>query len=375
MHVLIAPNAFKHALSADDASLAIQEGLNMSALECTTELFPIGDGGDGTAILINNKLKGVSIQNKVKDPLGREITALFYFVKQRNSAIIELAEASGIKLLKKEEYNPLRTTTFGTGQLISSALDLGVQKIILCIGGSATVDGGAGLLRALGVRFLERDKKELQNLPEELEKLYSVDISNLDKRIDHCKIIILCDVDNHLLGPQGAASVFGPQKGATNEMVLQLEKCLSQFARITNDQFRVDITNIKHGGAAGGTAAGAHAFLNAQLEDGIESFLSIVNFEKELQKADLVITGEGSIDIQTLHGKGPAGVAKKAKEIGIPVIALAGRIEDEEHQYKRLFDQAICISEKESDLNSALLNTAKNLTKASKLLGDLLAQR
>ena len=374
MHVLIAPNAFKHALSAEEAATAIHQGLKRSALKCTTEVFPIGDGGDGTARLINNKLKGVAIQNKVLDPLGREISASFYFIKQNNLAVIELAEASGIKLLKKEEYNPLIVSTYGTGQLIRNALDLRVHQIILCIGGSATVDGGAGLLRALGIRFLDHHRKELQNLPEEFTKLHTVDISNLDKRIQQCKIIILCDVDNHLLGKDGAASVFGPQKGATSEDVIQLEKCLSQFAAITKDQFGVDIINVKHGGAAGGTAAGAYAYLNAKLEEGIDSFLSITNFEKAFLKADLIITGEGSIDIQTLHGKGPAGVAKKARAKGIPVIAFAGKIQGSPEQYQQLFNQVIPISDNEKDLETALLNTADNLAKASQRLGDQLAQ-
>lgn len=374
MHVLIAPNAFKHAISAEDAAIAINEGLKISALKCTTELFPVGDGGDGTARLISRKLNGIAISCNVLDPLQREIKASFYYIKESNSAIIELSEASGLKLLKKEEYNPLRASTFGTGQLMKKALDLGASQIILCIGGSATVDGGAGLLRALGIRFKDREAKELKNLPQDFEKLYRIDMSEIDKRIENCKIIILCDVDNSLIGKEGAATVFGPQKGALSENVKQLEKDLAHFASVTKDQFGIDITKIKHGGAAGGTAAGAFAFLNAKLEDGIESFLSITDFDDSVKKADLVITGEGSIDFQTLHGKGPAGVAKRAKQRGLPVIALAGKIQGNSKQYDRLFDQMISISDHEINLDIALINTAQNLSKAAKKLGDQLAQ-
>jgi glycerate kinase len=375
MHVLIAPNAFKHALSAEDAAIAINEGLKRSELKCTTELFPVGDGGDGTGWLISKKLNGASIQRIVSDPLGKKTNASFYYIKKTNTAIIELAEASGLKLLKKEEYNPLVATTFGTGELISYALDVGARQILLCIGGSATVDGGAGLLRALGIRFIDRDRNELQVLPIDFEKLQTIDISNLDKRIQNCKLMILCDVDNPLLGRDGAAFVFGPQKGATPEIAQQLEACLSHFASVVNDQFAINITKIKHGGAAGGTAAGAFALLNAQLVEGIDYFLSITDFDDTIKNSNLILTGEGSVDIQTLHGKGPAGIAKRAKRSGIPVIAFAGKMQAGlEDQYKELFEQLIVISDKETSLENALLKTGDNLAKAAKELGDQLAQ-
>jgi glycerate kinase len=375
MHVLIAPNAFKHALSAEDAAIAINEGLKRSELKCTTELFPVGDGGDGTGWLISKKLNGASIQRIVSDPLGKKTNASFYYIKKTNTAIIELAEASGLKLLKKEEYNPLVATTFGTGELIRYALDVGARQILLCIGGSATVDGGAGLLRALGIRFIDRDRNELQVLPIDFEKLQTIDISNLDKRIQNCKLMILCDVDNPLLGRDGAAFVFGPQKGATPEIAQQLEACLSHFASVVNDQFAINITKIKHGGAAGGTAAGAFALLNAQLVEGIDYFLSITDFDDTIKNSNLILTGEGSVDIQTLHGKGPAGIAKRAKRSGIPVIAFAGKMQAGlEDQYKELFEQLIVISDKETSLENALLKTGDNLAKAAKELGDQLAQ-
>lgn len=376
MYVLIAPNAFKHAISAEDAAIAINEGLKKSALKCTTELFPVGDGGDGTARLISKKLNGVPIQKIVSDPLGKKISASFYYLKENNTAIIELAEASGLKLLKKEAYNPLRATTFGTGELIRYALDLGVHQIILCIGGSATVDGGTGLLQALGIRFKDRNGNELKNLPADLNKLQTIDNSNIDKRLQTCKLIILCDVDNPLTGSDGAAFVFGPQKGATPDIAVQLEKALSHFADVVKDQFGIEMKKIKHGGAAGGTASGAFALLGAQLVEGIDYFLSITDFEDALKNSNVVITGEGAIDNQTLHGKGPAGIAKRAKGFGIPVIAFAGKIQNGlEDQYEKLFDQLISISNKETNLETALLKTAENLIKASKELGDQLTQR
>jgi glycerate kinase len=375
MHFLIAPNAFKNAISAEDAANAINHGLKISSLKCTTELFPVGDGGDGTAHLISKKLNGIKVQKVVSDPLGKKINASFYFIKENNSAVIELAEASGLKLLKEEDYNPLKATTFGTGELIRHALDLGVREILLCIGGSATVDGGAGLLRALGICFKNRNNKDLKILPAEFEQLHHIDVSSIDKRIQHCQFTVLCDVDNGLVGEDGAAYTFGQQKGATSEDVLQLDKALLHFARVTQDQFGIDITKIKHGGAAGGTAAGAFAFLNANLVDGIESYLSITSFDEALKNANVVITGEGSIDLQTLHGKGPAGIAKRAKSKKLPVIAFAGKVQnDPEHRYKEMFDQVIAISDKEENLEMALINTAKNLVNAAKDLGDQMIQ-
>jgi len=237
--------------------------------------------------------------------------------------VIEMAEISGLKLLQDHERDPLHTTSLGTGELIRKALDKGTRKIILCIGGSATVDGGCGILQALGIRFLDKSGKELTDLPQNLTLLESIDTSALDKRIRDTELIILCDVNNFLLGDQGAAAVFGPQKGASVSDLTHLEKALGKFRDVTIRQKGQDMQLIPHGGAAGGTAAGLQVYLEATLVNGIEYFLDLTNFDKVLSQADLVITGEGSIDLQTLEGKGPFGIARRAKQKNIPVIGLA----------------------------------------------------
>ncbi|MFI5131306.1 MAG: glycerate kinase, partial [Chitinophagales bacterium] len=320
MHILIAPNAFKNSLDAGDVAAAINEGLKQSNLTCTTTPFPVGDGGDGTGALIIQHLNGTVIKVKVQDPFGRKISSSFGLIDNGNTAVIEMANASGLRLLKPNELDPLHASSFGTGELIKQALDKNVDKIIICVGGSATVDGGSGILQALGFIFLDKHKKELNKLPGKLMEADAIDFSTIDPRIANCKLIILCDVENKLLGKEGAAAIFGPQKGASPADVEKLEASLSNLKEVILKLTGKDISTIKHGGAAGGVAAALSALLNAQLVNGIDYFLSLTGFETVLENTDLVITGEGSIDEQTLQGKGPFGVAKKAKDKKLPVI-------------------------------------------------------
>jgi len=373
MHILIAPNAFKNSLAAAKVAEAIDNGLQQSKLSCTTTCFPVADGGDGTADLLINYLGGQLIHTIVNDPLKRKITSSFGWIGKDKTAIIELAAASGLRLLKADEYGPLNTTTYGTGELMTEALNRGAAKIILCIGGSATVDGGTGILKAVGIKFLDAEGNELDNLPASLSLLAEIDITRLDKRIANTEIIILCDVENPLLGSKGAAAIFGPQKGASGKDVQLLEAGLTKFRDVVLSKTGKDLAVIKHGGAAGGVAASLHAFLNACLVNGIDYFLDVTEFEKELKKADVVITGEGCIDEQTLQGKGPLGVARRAKEFSLPVIGIAGRVEVSPGQsYKQYFDQLISINENQDDLAGAIKNTYMNLEKTAVQLGDLL---
>ncbi|MDP9047539.1 MAG: glycerate kinase, partial [Bacteroidota bacterium] len=268
MHVLIAPNAFKNSLSASDAAHAIQQGLKLSRLDCSTTRFPIADGGDGTGSLIIEKCGGKTIKKEVHDPLERKIEASFGLIDNGLTAVIEMADASGLRLLNKEELNPLKASSYGTGELIKFALDEGVKKIVIAMGGSATVDGGCGILSALGISFLNKEGKLLQANPDELTGMVKVDISLLDHRILNCEVVILCDVDNELLGPMGAAYVFGPQKGATQDDVIVLDAFMKNFATVTSRQTGIDIAGIKHSGTAGGAAAGLHAWINAKLVNG-----------------------------------------------------------------------------------------------------------
>lgn len=374
MHILIAPNSFKHSLDASDVALAIEKGFLQSKLDCTCECFPIGDGGDGTGTLIIDKFGGEVIKTTVHDALGRTIDASFGLIDGGKTAIIEMANASGIRLLQSEELNPLQATSFGTGEQIKMALEKEAEKLIIAMGGSATVDVACGILQALGIRFLDKEGQELEILPENLTDLDSIDLSDFDKRVLDCEVVVLCDVDNLLLGDEGAAAVFGPQKGASTEDVKILDRALSRFSEVTFKQTGKDITSIKHGGTAGGAAAGLYAFLNAKLVNGIDYFLDLTDFSSSLEKADLVITGEGSIDEQTLQGKGPFGVASRAKFKSLPVIAFAGKVPLElNSQLQEYFDVIMPIGNEPDDLAKALSHTSKNLTRTAKNLGNILA--
>jgi glycerate 2-kinase len=374
MQILIAPNAFKNCLSAPEVAEAIELGLSRSKLDCTCECFPIADGGDGTASLIIEKFNGRRIEKDVKGPLGCTISSSFGLIDNGRIAVIEMADASGIKLLQKNELDPLHSTTFGTGELIRFALDEGVKRIIIGLGGSATVDGGVGIVKALGGRFLNSIDKELSNLPESLVDLDKIDLSGFDQRIRDCEIIILCDVDNKLLGEKGAAAVFGPQKGANHKDVLQLEASLTRLREVALKERGRDMGQVKHGGAAGGSAAGLNVFLDSKLVNGADYFLRLTGFEESVKKADLVITGEGSIDEQTLNGKGPFTVAQMAKKYNLEVIGLAGKVPVKENKaLRQYFDVLMAIGNEPRDLSEAMKLTKENLIRTAKEIGNLIA--
>lgn len=385
VRILIAPNAFKNGLDAAAAASAIEQGLVRSRLDCVCECHPIGDGGDGTCDLIIQRSGGVRMEVPVHDPLGRSISASYGLIDDGLTAVIEMADASGIRLLQAAELNPLRASSYGTGELIKAALENGVRKIIIGMGGSATVDGGVGILEALGIRFVGADGETVSGLPvrsgeadgpvlpETLVGLDSIDLSGLDPRVFDCEFIVLCDVENRLLGPYGAAAVFGPQKGATPQSLPKLEQALTRYSEVALQQTGRDMALLRHGGTAGGAAAGLQTFLGATLVNGIDYFLQITGFEEALQKADIVITGEGSIDEQTLQGKGPYGVAFRAKEKGLAVIGLAGKLPLESnsrlHEY---FDVLLAIGNEPADIGTALRDTAGNLVRTGEELGNLL---
>jgi glycerate kinase len=372
MHILIAPNAFKNSLDATKAAEAIEEGCKQSVLDCTTTRFPVADGGDGTGKLLAEYLSAIHIPVRVQDPLGRRMSSSFAWVERESTAIIELADVSGLRLLKPSEYDPLHATTFGTGELIREAVAKNARRIIICIGGSATVDGGTGMLQALGVELLDEEGKRLTGLPATLPSLSKIVIPNLFQRIMETEIIVLCDVENRLLGQEGSAAVFGPQKGASPNDVQLLEKGLSTLRDVALAITETDMALLKHGGAAGGIAATLHTFLKAKLVNGIDYFLEITRFDKELKKAHLVITGEGSLDAQTLKGKGPFGVVKKAKQFSVPVIGIAGKI-SEEKTLSQYFDKLITITPPGMEMSVALASTYQNLRIAARTLADQLA--
>ncbi len=374
MHILISPNAFKNSLDAGAAALAIEQGFLESELACSTQCFPIGDGGDGTGKLITQLCKGIFQKEVVHDPFGRQIEASIGIIDAGKTAVIEMAAASGISLLKPDEYNPLYASSFGTGELMGKALDKGVTKILLCLGGSATVDGGCGILQSLGISFLDKKGEEMEGLPFNLLNLGRVEVTKLDIRIIHTEVVILCDVKNSLLGMQGAATVFGPQKGATTQQVLQLEAALQRFRDVTLAHTGIDMATIKHGGTAGGTAAGLAVWLGASLVNGIDAYLRMTRYEEALANAHCVITGEGSLDLQTLEGKGPHGVALLAARYKLPVIAVAGKISAEAlPKLNQYFSTIYNINEEHNDSTTVLSATEKNLIKTVKKIGNSLA--
>jgi len=357
MKIVIAPNAFKNSLSADAAATAILQGLSESRLDFTGECFPVGDGGDGTGDLLIKKMDAVKIEAAARDPLGRQREASFGLAG--DTAIIEMASASGIRLLKREELDPLQALSTGTGDLMRAALDHGARHIILGMGGSATVDGGIGILTSLGIRFDDG----------------GIDASGLDPRLAATRVTVLCDVNNPLLGPLGAAAVFGPQKGATPEAVQQLEGRLQNLAGLIHKITGKAIADVPKGGTAGGAAAGLYGLLNADLVNGIDYFLQLTGFDQALDNADWVITGEGSLDEQTLQGKAPYGVAVSAKRKGIPVIGLAGRLPQNTERLDEYFDVLLPINQRLLHPAEALKHTAANLTATAKAVGNLLSRQ
>lgn len=373
IRILVAPNAFKNSLEADAVSYAVSEGLMDSKLPCRINCFPIADGGDGTGSLLIGNRRGIICYAEVHDPLGRDIQASFGVIDDDSTAVIEMASASGIRLLTPGELNPMIATSFGTGELIRKALDAGVKKIIIAVGGSATVDGATGIMEALGVRFLDVEGNEMLDLPKDLEKVSEIDLENVDKRLADCRLVVLCDVENVLLGESGAAHVFGPQKGASPKDVLLLEQRLQSFADVSSRKFPSSTAVVKGSGAAGGVAWGLHTFFNAKLVSGIEYFLDVCGFEDALADADIVITGEGRIDEQTLEGKGPYGVARRAKKKNLPVIGVAGSISPKASlPLKEYFDLLVPIGNEPGDLTHAMKHTEVNLRRTAAMIGDLL---
>jgi glycerate kinase len=374
MRILIAPNAFKNSLAAEEVANAIEQGLLTSGLECDCIKFPIGDGGDGTGKLLTAHLKGIEVGLIAHDPIGREIGTSIGWVEKTRTAIVEMANASGLRLMQPDELDPLHATSVGTGEMITRALELKAKNIFIAAGGTATIDGGSGILHALGVRFRDANGSVLKDLPTDLMRIERLDLSCIDKRIYKPSITILCDVNNPLLGPKGAANVFGPQKGATPEHISILERGLEKLSVAIIKISGKDIGNLARGGAAGGVAATMNGLLNANLVNGIDQFMTTTHFDKMLTGVDVLVTGEGAIDEQTIQGKGPFGVAKRAKERGIFVIALAGKVPLENTAvFKAYFDMLISINDEESDLAKAMKSTRENLIKTAMNIGDLLA--
>ena len=363
MKIIIAPDSFKGSLPALSVCHAVAEGIKRVYPNALIISTPMADGGEGTVDAVLESMKGLKIQAEVNDPLMRQINTSYGWVEEKSLAIIEMAAASGLVLLSNKERNPLKASSFGTGQLIRHALDKGAKEILLCIGGSATNDAGAGMLQALGVKLLDKKIEELVFGGGELTKLEKVDITQIDKRIYQVKLYVACDVTNPLCGKYGASQVFGKQKGADTAQIRFLDQNLANFADISEKTLGHNIKNFRNypgAGAAGGIGYALIAFLNAVLKNGIELVMELTHFEQIVKDAantanTLIITGEGRIDAQTSFGKVPVGVAKIAKKYHLPVFAITGSIgEGAEKLYQMGIDSIFPIVNRPMKLEEAM---------------------
>ena len=323
--IIAAFDSFKGSLTSREAGEAFRRGFMAERPDADVEVLAIADGGEGMAEAISEGVGGEMVSVVVSDPLGRKIEARYALINEGTTAVIAMSSASGLTLLKPEERNPLMASTFGTGELIVDALERGCREIIMGLGGSATNDCGVGMLRALGYRFYDAAGEELCDTISILERVESISTTGRHPLLMGVKFTAAVDVDNPLYGPTGAAHIFAPQKGASPEMVERLDKALRHYADVVD----ADAAEVAGAGAAGGMGYALHTMLGARMRPGIEIVLALLDFERRAQGASLVVTGEGSIDAQTLHGKAPAGVLAAAQRLGIPVVALGGRVECE----------------------------------------------
>ncbi|WP_258360095.1 glycerate kinase [Moorella sulfitireducens] len=373
--IVIAPDSFKESLDAPAVAAAIAEGIKRVFPQVETITVPMADGGEGLTTTLVAATGGRIITTTVTGPLAQPVQAAWGILGDGATAVVEMAQASGLPLVPREKRNPLFTTTYGTGELIRRALDAGCRRLIVGIGGSATNDGGAGMAQALGVKLLDARGDDIRPGAAGLEALARIDTGSLDPRVKETEILVACDVDNPLCGPRGASAVYGPQKGATPEMVPRLDAALARLADIIERDLGKDVRELPGAGAAGGLGAGLVAFLDATLRRGIELVMEAVNLDGILAAgADLVITGEGEINHQTAFGKVPAGVARVAGKYGIPVVALVGSIGDGANTvYEHGIKGFMSIVPRPVPLAYCLENAAALLTDAAERLLRLMA--
>ncbi|EMN8583398.1 glycerate kinase [Klebsiella aerogenes] len=379
MKIVIAPDSYKESLSALDVATAIETGFREIYPHAEYVKVPVADGGEGTVEAMVAATQGHIVQVSVTGPLGEPVNAFYGLSGDMRCAYIEMAAASGLESVPPTRRNPLLTTSWGTGELIRHALDAGVSQIIIGIGGSATNDGGAGMAQALGAKLLNAGQQQIAPGGGALETLARIDLSELDPRLADCRIDVACDVTNPLTGPQGASAVFGPQKGATAAMIERLDRGLQYFAQIIDRDLDIDVLSLEGGGAAGGMGAALYAFCGANLRPGIEIVTDALGLADLVADADLVITGEGRIDSQTIHGKVPVGVAKVAKRYNVPVIGIAGSLTADvgvvhQHGLDAVFSVLYSVCTLDEALANAAANvrmTARNVAAVLKMGGKL----
>lgn len=375
MKIVLAPDSFKNSVTAIEASHALRAGFEKVFPEATYVEVPMADGGEGTVQSMVDATAGRFLTAEVVNPLGQKVTAQYGILGDRETAVIEMAAASGIQFINEQTRNPLVTTTYGTGQLIEAAVNQGVKTIIIGLGGSATNDGGAGMAQALGVQLLNADQQALAFGGGALADLASIDATGMLPALADVKIVIASDVTNPLIGEKGASAVFGPQKGATPEMVAQLDQNLAHYAAIIERDLGVSVAQKPGASAAGGLGAGLLAFTKAQLQPGVEIVIEKTQLKMAVADADIVVTGEGGIDFQTQYGKTPIGVAQAVKAVNpqATVIAIAGNIgEGTDVLYDLGIDSIFCSTPGVMSLEKALANTKANLTQTSMNIARLI---
>ncbi len=362
MKIVIAADSFKDALPAQQVCNAIADGIRKVQPNAELVIFPLTDGGEGLAEVFAHHLGGSVVHLNAYDPLGRDVTCQYILSANGEKAFIEMAQASGLQRLSEEERNPMLTSTYGTGQMIAHALNSGVRHILLGLGGSATNDAGMGMAAALGYEFHTAQGKELLPRGESLAAIERIEIGQVHPALAETRFEVLCDVKNPLHGPMGAAYVFGPQKGANAAMVERLDLGLQQFGTLLEKTFGQDFASAPGAGAAGGMGAACLAFLKGELYPGIDAVMNLTNFDAVLQGANLVFTGEGRLDSQTLSGKLVRGICGRATQFGVPTIALCGAI-DADQAFLDLIGlkAAFAIGRKVQIFDDALASTAENL--------------
>ncbi len=373
MRILICPDSFKECMPAKQVAEHLAYGIRRVLPEAEIKVLPLADGGEGTVNSLVDATGGRIEKVKVSDPLMRVIDSFYGVLGDGRTAVIEMAAASGLELLNREERNPCLTSTSGTGELIKEVIEKGCNKIIIGLGGSATNDGGVGAAMALGVKFYDKSGKEILQGGGFLGDILRIDTSGIDKRLNNCKIILACDVFNTLTGPEGASYFYAPQKGADARQVRQLDCNLRHYASVIRKQTGKDVENIPGSGAAGGLAAGLMAFTDAEIKKGFDVIKEIVQLEKWIEWADIVITGEGKIDYQTQFGKTVSGVAQATGYFGKPLIAVAGALE---RGYEVMYDFGIAIIipvvEKPTELETAIRDAPLLLEKAGERIFRLI---
>ena len=374
MRIAVAPNAFRGSLSAFQAAACISEGLQRSRLACDVTLLPLADGGDGTLAIMIRALGGEQIPIQVTGPDGIPIIAQLGLLADGQTAIVETAQASGVERIASAVRDPLHATSYGTGELISAALSRGYPRIIVGLGGSATNDGGAGCMQALGAELFDAHNMPIPRGGAALAQLDRIDVQALKRILEPLEVVALCDVDNPLIGERGASRVFAPQKGADAQAVETLETAMIHYADIIRRDLGMDVTYLPGAGAAGGLGAGLAAFLNATLTPGADMLISLMGYDQQLEEIDLVITGEGKLDAQTASGKAVQSIAGLALKREIPVIALVGTLDSAPEALRTMgIDAAWSIVPGPCDLQTASTHAAKWLTRAAVELGNTLA--